>query len=200
MNKGGRNMAVNKFYIVYSEIKENAKHEYSGYPRTFTKSDVCWFGIDERKALQMFKSLARRCGSCSIPHIKCVDLDSLPDYSNKKPTDDLIGDITKTVINPINGMSGYYLHTRATVNKDGMVTYSISKNEIDEARPNYRGDVCGSVIHDSKAGTYHVEEEAFNKVFEILFDKYIKQVKIIAPLKVKIDKKEYKIYKPTNEN
>ena len=48
-------MALEKFYIVYGVAKDGVK-DWRGNNRTFTKSDVEWFGVDEKMALQRFKS------------------------------------------------------------------------------------------------------------------------------------------------
>ena len=189
---------ADNFFIVYQEIKDEYKgtNDYWNRPRTFSKSDVCWFGVDERMAKQQFKSLARRCGKESIPHIKCLNLNELPDFMSKNSADDLISEINKKVINPLNSICSYWLKTRATTNSTGGVTFSIGTNPVEEAKPNYYGNSGLSMCHDSKVSSVNVEREAFNKVVNILLDKYIKEVKITAPLKLRVDGKDYLKVKP----
>lgn len=191
-------MALEKFYIVYGVAKEGVK-DWRGNNRTFTKSDVEWFGVDEKMALQRFKSLARRCGESYIPYMKCVDLESLPDYTTTKPSDDLIAEINKKVVGPLNSISSYWTHTRATTNKDGQVTFSITNDIVDEAKPDYYGRANLSVCHNSKFCVSSIERNAFNNVLEILVDKYIKNVNITVPLKLRINKKDYLKLKPTEK-
>jgi len=187
-----------KFYIVYSEPKE--KNYYNGRQRSFTKSDVCWFGIDQRIALQTFRSLARRCGN-DIPHIKCLDLDEIPDFENKSRSDEMIASIDKKVARRLNNLSQHFLQTRAITTKDGSVTFSFTKRDVEAAQSNPYHEESKSVIHKSEANLYWVEEESFNKVFEILLDKYMDEVEVIVPTKVNISGKTYKKYQPTtNEN
>ena len=76
-----------KLFIVYEEPKDRGEV----HKRTMTKSDMYWFGIDERLALQSYRTLARNLSSNWVAHIKAIDLDSLPDYTTKKPVDDMIG-------------------------------------------------------------------------------------------------------------
>lgn len=191
-------MALEKFYIVYGISKDGVK-DWRGDNRTFTKSDVEWFGIDEKMALQKFKSLARRCGETYTPYLKCVDLESLPDYTTAKPSDELIAEINKKVISPLNSISSYWLHTRATTNKDGQVTFSITNDVVEEAKPDYYGRANLSVCHNSKVSLGNIERKAFNNVLEILVDKYIKNVNITVPLKLRINKKDYLKVKPTEK-
>ena len=191
-------MALEKFYIVYGVAKEGVK-DWRGNNRTFTKSDVEWFGVDEKMALQRFKSLARRCGESYIPYMKCVDLESLPDYTTTKPSDDLIAEINKKVVGPLNSISSYWTHTRATTNKDGQVTFSITNDIVDEAKPDYYGRANLSVCHNSKFCVSSIERNAFNNVLEILVDKYIKNVNITVPLKLRINKKDHLKLKPTEK-
>jgi len=191
-------MALEKFYIVYGIPKDGVK-DWRGNNRTFTKSDVEWFGVDENMALQKFKRLARRCGETCIPYLKCVDLESLPDYATAKPSDDLIAEINKKVIGPLNSISSYWLQTRATTNKDGQVTFSITNDMPEEAKPNYYGRTNVSVCHNSKFSIDNIERKAFNNVLEILVDKYIKNVNITVPLKLRINKKDHLKLKPTEK-
>lgn len=191
-------MALEKFYIVYGIPKEGVK-DWRGNNRTFTKSDVEWFGIDEKMALQKFKSLARRCGESYTPYMKCVDLESLPDYTTTKPSDELIAEINKKVIGPLNSISSYWIHTRATTNRDGQVTFGITNDIVEEAKPNYYGRTNLSVCHDSKFCVTSIERNAFNNVLEILVDKYIKNVNITVPLKLRINKKDHLKLKPTEK-
>lgn len=191
-------MALEKFYIVYGIPKDGVK-DWRGNNRTFTKSDVEWFGVDEKMALQRFKSLARRCGESYTPYMKCVDLESLPDYTTTKPSDDLIAEINKKVVGPLNSISSYWIHTRATTNKDGQVTFSITNDIVDEAKPDYYGRANLSVCHNSKFCVTNIERNAFNNVLEILVDKYIKKVNITVPLKLRINKKDYLKLKPTEK-
>lgn len=188
-------MALEKFYIVYGIPKDGTK-DWRGNNRTFTKSDVEWFGIDERMALQKFKSLARRCGDTYTPYLKCVDLESLPDYTTTKPSDELIAEINKKVISPLNSISSYWIHTRATTNKDGVVTFSITNDIMEEERPDYYGRTNLSVCHNSKLSMNSIERKAFNNVLEILVDRYIKKVNITVPLKLRINKKDHLKLKP----
>lgn len=188
-------MALEKFYIVYGIPKDGTK-DWRGNNRTFTKSDVEWFGIDERMALQKFKSLARRCGDTYTPYLKCVDLESLPDYTTTKPSDELIAEINKKVISPLNSISSYWIHTRATTNKDGVVTFSITNDIMEEKRPDYYGRTNLSVCHNSKLSMNSIERKAFNNVLEILVDRYIKKVNITVPLKLRINKKDHLKLKP----
>lgn len=188
-------MALEKFYIVYGIPKDGTK-DWRGNNRTFTKSDVKWFGIDERMALQKFKSLARRCGDTYTPYLKCVDLESLPDYTTTKPSDELIAEINKKVISPLNSISSYWIHTRATTNKDGVVTFSITNDIMEEERPDYYGRTNLSVCHNSKLSMNSIERKAFNNVLEILVDRYIKKVNITVPLKLRINKKDHLKLKP----
>lgn len=188
-------MALEKFYIVYGIPKDGVK-DWRGNNRIFTKSDVEWFGVDEKMALQRFKSLARRCGDTYTPYLKCVDLESLPDYTTTKPSDELIAEINKKVISPLNSISSYWLHTRATTNKDGVVTFSITNDIVEEEKPDYYGRTNLSVCHNSKLSMNSIERKAFNNVLEILVDRYIKKVNITVPLKLRINKKDHLKLKP----
>jgi len=192
---------ADNFYIVYSEIKDEYKgtNDYWNRPRTFTKSDVIWFGVDEHMAKQQFRSLARRCGKESIPHIKCLDLNELPDFMSKSSGDTLIAEINKKVVNPINSISHYWLKTRATTNSNGGVTFSIGTNPVEEARPNHYGNSCLSMCHDSKCHSGNVERESFNKVVDILIDKYMKGVNITVPLKLRVNGKDHLKVKPVEK-
>ena len=203
INKGGRTMAnLEKFFIIYPEYADDYKSEYRQLK--YTKNDVYWFGVDEKVALQQFRSITRRASEGTKIHLKCINLDELADYTTKQPTDDMIHSMNRNVISHLNHISGQWLSTRSTVNKDGVVTFSIKTRELekpqrDQYNRNYSPNF--SYVHtNSEVSSYYVEEEAYNELIEILFDKYMREVEILTPLKVKINGKEYKKYKPTNEN
>lgn len=183
-----------KFFLVYGKLRDECKNEYR--KETFTKSDMYWFGLDEKIALQKFRSFARSGNSTYTTHIKCLDLDAIPDYIGKSNVDEQINTINKEVF----GKLLYRVRTRMTNNKDGVVTVAVSLDETQEASPNHYGNSNISVVHNSKVSCYHITEEAFNSVFEIILDRYMKGIDIIAPVKVNINGKLYKKYKPTNEN
>lgn len=183
-----------KFYLVYRQIKPECKSQYR--TQTFSKQDMDWFGIDERMALQRFRTIARNCGDYCVPHIKCVDLDALPEYQVKSMQDEQINEITKKVIRALFVRA----NSRAVTNQKGGVTISFTVDDIDEAKTNHYGNNNCSLIHNSKANRHYVAEEAYNKVFGIILDKKMKGVDIFVPVKVNINGKLFKKYRPSNEN
>lgn len=191
---------LEKFFIIYPEYDEDKLYR----PLKYTKNDVYWFGVDEKVALQTFRSIARRASDDIKVHLKCINLGGLDEYTTKQSTDDMINTMNKKVISKLNSVSGQWLSTRSNVNKDGVVTFGIKTRELEvPSRDQYNRNYSSkfSLIHkDSKVSSYYVEEEAYNEVIEILFDRYMRGVEILSPLKVKINGKEYKKYKPTNEN
>ena len=191
-NKGG---IIMKFYLVYSEVKPECQKEWGTSTHTFTKSDMDWFGVDEKRALQQFRTIVRNCGDYRIPHIKCVELDTLPEYQTESIQDQQINEINKKVVRGLISRQ----NSRAVANKKGEVTVSFTLDDIDEARDNHCGNTNSSLIHNSKANRHYVADEAYNKVFEIILAKKMKQVDIFIPVKVNINGKLLKKYMPTNK-
>lgn len=191
---------LEKFFIIYPEYNEEKLYR----PLKYTKNDVYWFGTDEKVALQTFRSIARRVSDDIKVHLKCINLDGLDEYTTKQSTDNMINTMNRKVISKLNSVSGQWLSTRSNVNKDGVVTFGIKTRELEKPeRDKYNRNYSSkfSLIHkDSEVSSYYVEEEAYNQLIEILFDRYMRGVEILSPLKVKINGKEYKKYKPTNQN
>lgn len=181
-----------KLFIVYDEPKDKGQY----HKRGLTKSDVRWFGIDERLALQNYRSIARNLSPYWVAHIKAIDLDSLPDYTTKKPVDDMISALN-TVVGKLNRVSPHRLHSRGTANQDkGTVTFSIQLYQADE-KPSRKRE---SVVHDERIESFYLEQNAFNNVFDILLDKYLKDVDFIVPTKINVDGKTVRKFEPTNQN
>lgn len=183
-----------KFYLVYRQNKPGHENPYR--TRTFSKQDMDWFGVDEKMALQRFRTIARNCGDYCVPHIKCIDLDALPEYQVKSMQDEQINEITKKVIRALIVCT----NSRAVTNQKGGVTISFTMDNIDEAKVNNYGNANCSLIHNSKANRHYVSEEAYNKVFDIILDKKMKNADIFVPVKVNINGKLFKKYRPSNEN
>lgn len=181
-----------KLFIVYEEPKDKGKE----YKRSMTKSDVRWFGTEERLALQNYRSIARNLSPYWVAHIKAIDLDSLPDYTTKKPVDDMISALN-SIVGKMNRVSPHRLHCRGIANQDkGTVTFSIQLCQEDE-RPKRKRE---SVVHKEEIEAWYLEQSAFNDVFEIILDKHLKDVDFIVPTKINLNGKTIRTFKTTNQN
>lgn len=179
-----------KLFIVYDEPKDKGET----HKRTMTKSDVYWFGIDERLALQNYRTLARNISSNFTAHIKAIDLDSLPEYMTKKPTDDMICKLN-SMLGKLNRISPRRLHSRGTTNQEkDSATFSIQL--VDTGKECRRE----SVVHKKYIESFYLEQAAFNSVFEIILDKYLKDVDFIVPTKINVNGKTIRKFEPSNEN
>lgn len=179
-----------KLFIVYEEPKDRGEV----HKRTMTKSDMYWFGIDERLALQSYRTLARNLSSNWVAHIKAIDLDSLPDYTTKKPVDDMIGKLN-SMLGKLNRISPHRLHSRGIANQEkGSVTFSIQLTDTGKERKHE------SVVHKEYVESFYLEQAAFNSVFEIILDKYLKDVEFTVPTKINVNGKTIRKFEPTNQN
>ena len=182
------------FYLVYAHYKDDIAYERR---RTFTKSDMYWFGTDERMALQHYRQLARGTDDKREAHIKCIDLNELPEYQTKSPADTMIGALNEKVAGPINRIFGYnYIKTRGCTTDKG-VTFSLMTDKIDPIAPDWRGRLNKSLVHKDSIDAYYVVRDAFNDVFEILVDHYLKDVEVLTPTKININGKTHRKLEPT---
>ena len=185
---------VRNFYLVYAHYKDEVAYERR---RTFTKSDMYWFGTDERMALQHYRQLARSADDKREAHIKCIDLNALPDYQTKSLSDTMIGALNEKVAGPINRIFGYnYVKTRGCTTDKG-VTFSLMTDKIDPIAPDWKGRLNKSLIHKDSIDAYYVVRDAFNDVFPILVDRYLKDVEVVTPTKININGKTHKKLEPT---
>lgn len=185
---------VRNFYLVYETSKDHDCYEHR---RTFTKSDMYWFGTDERMALQHYRQLARGVSDKREAHIKCIDLNEIPEYQTKSPADSMIGALNEKVAGPINRVFGYnYIKTRGCTTDKG-VTFSFMADKVDPIAPDWKGRLNKSLIHKDNIDAYYVVRDAFNDVFEILVDRYLKDVEVVIPTKININGKTHRKLEPT---
>lgn len=188
-------MESKKFFIVYSDPSGKE------YDRTFTKSDVYWFGVEERLALQTYRQLVRSHSKGRTPHIKCLDLESLPEYATKQPVDDMISALNAKLYRNLNHASPHRIASRATTNQaKDCVTFSFSYDKIDENTQWGTHKKTRSTVHKENIDPGFLEQSAFNDVFEILLDRYLRDIDFITPVKINVNKKLYRKFNPTNQN
>lgn len=184
-----------KFFLVYSVCETDQKYEDG---RPFTKSDMHWFGTDERRALSTYRSVARYSGKSTKAHIKCVDLDSIPDYVTADASDTMIGSLCEQLVSPINHSFGWsFAKSRGCKTSKG-VTFSISTDTEEDfkIRPNSRGQIDKSLIHRDDIDMYYVKKAAFKDVLPILVDHYLRNIEVLVPTKININSKTYKKLEP----
>ena len=57
-----------------------------------------------------------------------------------------------------------------------------------------------SVVHKEYVESFYLEQAAFNSVFEIILDKYLKDVDFTVPTKINVNGKTIRKFESTNQN
>lgn len=183
-----------KLYIVYCELTQDVY--YRSVDDGMRKNDIYWYGFDEKEAVRKFREYSRCLGGEHKAHIKCFDLASAPEVISASKLDEQINILNSTVLNHFK----HKLLVRCSANqKSNTVTVGLTTKRKDgQELDHYDRDSRKSFIHKKYEVPAKFQESwAYFNILEILADKYFTNAELVVPVKVKIDGKDYKTYKPT---